>query len=256
MTEQMQTAIVADEPALLYALNPHELQVAGKKMADFFVGRRDEMKRLLMEQETAYNHAVDHKWASAALKRACDITKRRLTFYEKAVQAVDAGYLVIPNLPMDVFAIRVARKRPRGVGTFSEDRWNRPDARRHAQEPDLLPAGEGHNVSPIPTIESISNEEHRKSHDGTTFKAMVSHSAPVDWRDTIDFPMALAKPLIMTETQRALGLKLFDEMGIVNDRVTPERRADPIIVGRLRNPRRNRPALSFFIAWAADLSRI
>jgi hypothetical protein len=49
--------------------------------------------------------------------------------------------------------------------------------------------------------------------------------------------------------------RIFDEMGIVVDQ-RKMRNGDPIIVGRILNPRRNRPDLSFFVCWALDSSVI
>lgn len=44
------------------------------------------------------------------------------------------------------------------------------------------------------------------------------------------------------------------EQGIVNDSRT--RRGDPIVIGRILNPRTSRSDVSFFIAWVARLDRV
>jgi len=56
----------------------------------------------------------------------------------------------------------------------------------------------------------------------------------------------IAKPALMSKTAEAMALKIFDEIGVAVD--TKGRKSDPVIIGRIKNPRQ-RPDLSFFIGW-------
>lgn len=69
----------------------------------------------------------------------------------------------------------------------------------------------------------------------------------------LNFPLALAKPVLMERAAAAMGRKLFDEIGVAVDTQWRGRRSgDPIILGRIRNPRRGRPDITFFVGWYFD----
>lgn len=261
MNENVGTSIsvVPDDGAMVYAVDPGALKAAGVEMRSFFEARRAEMAALFAEQHAAYEHALAHTWASGALKRAAADTLKRGEFYDKIVKALEAGYLVIPNLPIDVFAIRKAREFPRGSMGFVKDAWQNGHG-AHAQQPDDLPAGVGDTVSPLPVVEHGKDDEMVIVNHATGQKAAreFDTSRPTEFT-AVEFPIALARPGIMNTTSRALALKVFDQVGVVNDRIgtrSAQKRADPIIVGVIRNPRKTRPDISFFIAWAASLERI
>jgi hypothetical protein len=63
----------------------------------------------------------------------------------------------------------------------------------------------------------------------------------------LEFPVTVAKPHILQATQKAMELRIFDRIGLVG---TPQKRADPIIVGQIfRKEGWNETQLTFFIAW-------
>jgi hypothetical protein len=67
--------------------------------------------------------------------------------------------------------------------------------------------------------------------------------------DEVDFPMRAMKPVILQAAARAMALKIFDQIGTVeNSRAV----GDPILVGQLLDPRGNRRRTTFFIAWWVD----
>ena len=65
--------------------------------------------------------------------------------------------------------------------------------------------------------------------------------------DAVDFPVATMKPIILTAAARAMALKIFDQIGTVSNAGGTGR--DPILVGQLLDPRGNRRATTFFLAW-------
>jgi len=70
--------------------------------------------------------------------------------------------------------------------------------------------------------------------------------------DVVDFPVSVVKPSILKATQQAMALKLFDQMGIVQNQVGN----DPIVVGQLLDPRGNRRCVTFFVAWWLDTASL
>lgn len=113
---------------------------------------------------------------------------------------------------------------------------------------EVLPAGEGRYESPTQLVSERVIKEPQA--DGKTVKT-TTILTPTSF-DMIEFPFAAAVPVVMTATQAAMALKLFDRIGIVPQQL--RRDADPIVLGQiiLRQNGRERVA-SFLIAWHLDL---
>lgn len=65
----------------------------------------------------------------------------------------------------------------------------------------------------------------------------------------------MSKPKIMEATTRAMALKIFDDFGILPE----ERKQDPLIIARIRDPRStayNHRFVSFIIAWNLNTSTL
>jgi hypothetical protein len=150
---------------------------------------------------------------------------------------------------MTVFAVRTKRANPDGGAV--ERRWGAtvPDVK-----PQVLPEGDGRYVSVRPKTDTFAVEEEE---DGTKVEKTYIEATEFNDDPVATFPIALVKPRIIEATQRALAEKLFDEIGVA-DGLAWQRslRADPIILGRIRNPRKAAPSVSFFIAWTADMRRV
>lgn len=253
------TAVAVAEPAFydaqhyLVARDPAELERAHGAMKLWASGMVQQMKAEATEHLAAYEIARKNKWASARLQRLHRLSMRRQIFYEKTVTALEAGYMVVPNFQMDTFMVRTAQSAPKGSYT---NEWNSSDPERLQQDAQQLPQGEGENRNPDPYV-GVYDAGQRVEPSGRK-TALYSHNALRRWRP-IEFPVALAKSAVMSDAAKAASLKLFDEMGVAHDKAwngPKPRKGDPMILGRLLNPRPNAADLTFFIAWAIDLSRI
>lgn len=175
------------------------------------------------------------KWRSSGLQRQQASIKKRVEFYKKIAEALKAGYLIVPNFPVDIFAVRTSRFAP--VGDSHQARWV-PD-----QKAELLPAGEGRYVSQRPIATQGASDEITR-HDGK--KEMRENWYAGGFKDP-EFPVSLVRPVIMEATQKAMALNVFDQLGVIQH----QRKRDPIIVGQIIDPRdryRNR-LVTFFVAW-------
>lgn len=173
--------------------------------------------------------------------RELNKSKRLLTFYEKVQEALEAGYIIVPDFPIDVFAIRTKASTPSGSKTFS-DRYDR-GGHMFEQSAQALPSGAGQTVSPDPLV---------RYHDIETVDAsgrpIKSRNYWADEFREVSLPARLVRPEILDATNKALTRKLFDELGLVGQ---PKR--DPIIIGRIIDPREPRHRrVSFFVAWWLD----
>lgn len=228
------------------ALSPAEMTTAHGGMLQWATSKVREMKAEVEEFQAEADLAKANKWRSGGFERHKKISERRLLFYEKIIEALKAGYVVVPNFAMQAFAIRTKAETPRG-GVVSA-KWGTPAiATQEAQE---LPAGEGEYVNPTPSRDTWSE----KSTDAKGAEIVKYFAEPNEFVDVV-FPLAVAKPQIMAAAGQAMALKVFDEIGMTEE-WNHSRRGDPILLGRLLNPRRNSPSMTFFIGWYFDSRRI
>lgn len=215
----------------LSATLPQEMVLAQQQLINWCDNKIASVKFDSNELKESYEHAKTQGWKSSVLKRHYELSVKRLAYYEKIREALVAGYYIIPNFQIDLFAIRTKKE---GVSGYSNSYWA-----RHEQSAQQLPIGEGEYKNPNPIIE----REQSQHKDGN--KVADAYSYPIEW-DEFEFPVSMAKPMIMEATSRAMALKIFDEIGIVPH----QRKEDPIIIGRIFfKDGNNKKNVSFMIAW-------
>lgn len=230
----------------LVALDRPQLEAAHGKMLEWAQGKLDEIDVDLDVERTALQLAVDSKFVTSPFERRIKRLERQRTFYEKIQAAVRLGYAIVPNFPMTIFAIRTDAGRPRGTETDSQ--WER--FRQNARQ---LPEGEGFYVSP--DVDRLQRSETEPDGKGGT-KLRYWYSPGEEFKD-VAFPVALAKPVLMSRVAAAMAHKLFDQIGVAMDSAQPDaRKGDPILLGRILNPRTGRPHFTVFLAWYFDPSSL
>lgn len=231
-------AAARDTPLHLVALDTLQLQGAHTQMLAFVRARRDKIDVDIDVESAALDAAARSGFTTAPFERRINALAKQSIFYEKIQAGVEAGYVIVPNFDMDVFAIRTTAKSPRQ--TIRTGRWN-----RFVEPAKLLEPGDGSYVNPMPRI--VTHES--PDADGKVHPTQ----RPDDEFLELEFPIALARPEIITRAGEAMARKLFDEIGFAQDS-TARRNGDPILLGRLLNPRKNRPAVTFFLGWYFDPS--
>jgi hypothetical protein len=230
-----------DDNMTLVALSPADMMPTQAALVAWCGRKVEAVKRELADLETNLELATEHGWKHQSVASALTRCARRVHYYEKIAAAVDAGYVMVPNFPIDIFAVRV--KRAKQPETTTDSAWR---ARHFTATPQLLPAGIGRYVDDELTYR---DESYTETVEGKT--KHVQHYVSDDY-DDIDFPVALVKPAILAATQRAMALRVFDQMGTVQNGVGK----DPIVVGRLLDPRGNGRCASFFVAWWLDTAAL
>lgn len=229
-----------EQEIIVMARNKHEMEAAQTELVAW-AGRKVGRARADFEDlEANVAKAREAKWAVKPWERRAAIAKKRVIYYEKIMAALEAGFVIVPNFPMSTFAIRTS-KGPRKNLNSSKASWN---LTVKAQEPDGSPVGAGENVNPF----ALQNtwREREKDEDGDKVRRHYTES---DEHDEVDFPLAMAKPLMLADTSRAMALKIFDELGVL-----PEGgRGDPMVIGQVKfkNGYTER-SVSFLIAWWVD----
>lgn len=226
--------VVAD--VQLTATQPDEIATAQQALIEWTNKKIDSLQAERIELEDAYNHAVSQKWASGTLKRHAALAAKRIEFYEKMKSALESGFVIIPNFPVTVFAVRTERQKP--LKLMTSHRYD-----THEQKAECLDEGAGEYKNPFPLCyerEFPNPTEEDPNRKGHSFWAEA-------WKD-LEFPVTMSKVQIMEATTRAMALKIFDDFGIMPER----KKEDPIIVARLLDPRStkyNRRFVTFMVAW-------
>ena len=229
----------------LVALTPAELPAVQAELADWCLQKMRGLGQEYRELSANLAVAKRNRWSRGGLITAVRNTKNRIQYYRKIRTAVQAGYLIVPNFPIEVMAVRVNREaKPQRIGRFDSD--------VNTAEPEVLPVGVGRYVNEITFTHSTKVREQQNGKD-----VVVDRRESGDYNDEVDFPVIGVKPIIMEATERAMSLKLFDRIGIANHSGSTssyaQRRADPIVIGQIVEPKYkgkwNEKVVSFFVAW-------
>lgn len=229
---------------VVMARNPEEMAGAQAALTEW---AGDKLARARVEHgefKENYEVAQRNKWRSDLLKRKTIESLHKVEFWEKVKAAIEAGYCIVPALPVDVFAIRTTRKNPKA------DRSRSTTARIQASNRPAL--GDGRYVDSSPEIYQGEDYEHTLPNGNTITTRDYWAEAFAD----VEFPLTVVKPQIMDATGKAMARKIFDDIGVLPRRNA--RGGDPVIVGRVHYPGTSygeyggRRALHFLIAWWID----
>ena len=223
------------------ATTPLEMSQAQDGLIAWCGRKIEAMKHEASELAENLAIAIKNKWKTSTLKRHADLAAKRVTFYEKIKAALEAGYCIVPNFPITIFAIRTDREKPLEkvyIGTYQH-------SGNFTQEPKMLPVGEGDYKDPNPFIATDAQKIVKDGKETTEYTKWATK-----FDDEITFPIQMAKPAIMEATSRAMALKVFDQLGVL---LPAAAKADPLIVGEILDPRSpgwgTRKRICFIIAW-------
>lgn len=241
-TAQSQALTVPSPTVHLVATNPTEMAAAQDDLKKFLISKIEALDVDITDLNASIAKARESGWSTASLGRLRSQAVDDQEFYAKIFAAVEAGYTIVPDFPVDVFAIRVSREGPQhGIQT---SRYGRADV--YLENPDILPAGEGDYVSSIPEV--VHTKEMRKEKDGvTSYELKVAE--PVGFRGVV-FPLRAARVEVMNATAEAMTRNIFDQIGIC----PKEKKADPLILGQILTKKGKRA--NFLIAWHLNLREL
>lgn len=126
-----------------------------------------------------------------------------------------------------------------------------------------LPVGTGRYVDETNPHRDLSYDSKERNPQTGEIKTVHHRQTQITAYDEgVDFPVALVRPEILAATERAMALKIFDEIGVVHGQGTMskrQRRSDPIVIGRTLDGGKGRGYggepkhfVTFFIAWWLD----
>jgi len=250
------------QPETDLALVPqfHAVAVNATEMAACKTGIKNwlELKVRSIEQEieqiqATLDAAIRNKWKSSTFKNQLQKVKQKHLYYGKLLSACNAGYTVIPNMPVDIFAIRVNKSSPSWAYDSGQSNYGYSQAAPMVSDEDeqRLPVGDGRYENPQVKFHERRSER-KELKDGKETKVYEVEQF-CDGFDQIEFPLAVAHPMVMDATARAMAMKIFDRIGVVPQTRRKGYRGDPIVVGQITNKEGySTKTASFLIAWYLD----
>lgn len=214
----------------LTATHPDEMVASQQQLIAWATQKCAILKGEATELGEAVERAKKMKWKTQAMYNLHRSAVKRLEYYDKIKAALEAGFYIVPNFPIQMFAIRTKKGTPKYATTTN---WRNRDFKQDAQE---LPVNEGEYQNPFPIVYQ------KQIKDGVEDKTLYW---PKEW-DDLEFPITMAKPTIMEATNRAMALRIFDQIGIM----PAVKKEDPVIIGQIfRKQGYNVKTVSFMIAW-------
>lgn len=265
--------IVHDTPPdpHLVALNPAQMEAARGDMKSWLEQKLAVIERDIVEANAALNEARKNGWATQALTSARNRAVDDETFYNKILIAVEAGHTVIPEFPVEVFAIRRhAEEKPYSI-TYQGAVAASATGSAQPSETDCAPAGAGHYRNPQPWTSSSTRENKapgaQERGEPRWYTTVYRGSGPVG---PIPFPAMVARSPIMRATAAAMKDKVFDQIGVchpvIADVATATRRTeararragDPLVIGQILHKKvgSQQKCVSFIIAWYLNLDEL
>lgn len=226
----------------LVAEQPQEMEQCQRSLIAWAKHRVASLQVDYNELKEACELAVKNKWKSSTLKRHMEKAAAEVNYYTKMLGALEAGYVLVPNMPGAIFSVRTDEVCPSGRWKYYfNDALKQPAMTS-------LPPGEGEYVAGENKV-----QEFQVGHDPATRK---THYQATDFGE-LEFPFQLSKPRLMEATSRAMALRLFDEFMILPADAAPKAgrptvtRQDPIILGVIacRFGSASEKKVSFMIAW-------
>jgi hypothetical protein len=227
---------------VVMARNPQELQVAQDRLIKWADSKIKDAQIILKDSEANLEIAKKNKWRVSNWKSRTKMDREQVNYYEKIKAALEEGFCIVPDFPIEIFAIRTTKKAPKRnykSSIYSPSHWVED------QKTNAPPKGEGDYVSV--DAKQCTWQTCEENKDG---KKITRYHTESDEFVLPDFPIKLVKPHILKDTTRAKTLKIFDEIGILP---AQRRGTDPMVIGRIWNRRgRSEQSISFVITWWID----
>lgn len=251
MAEETTTEIVPTPPSdlppiardvVVLARTPEEMAESQSGLLTWAEQKVAAERAELAEKEENLQYALKGKYQTRPWRRQVNLAKGRVTYYEKILAALQAGYYIVPAFPqIDTIAIRTRKARP--PVNERESTWSAPQA--GVLKCETLPVGHGSYVSAAPAVDRWT--EQRKTESG---KEVTHHLVANRAFAEVDFPFHAVKPQILRDLNQALQARIFDEIGVLPQR---QRRGDPMVIGTVkRREGYNETTVNFLVSWWID----
>lgn len=237
----MTTTLPVPDDSALVALSAADLQQTQTALLAHCDRMDAVLARELSDLDANAVTAAEAGWRTGPVHAAIRRAEQRRAYYAKIRAAVEAGYVIVPNFPITVLAVRVRGAVPRPQTGTHLGSW------RLQTKTLPLPAGVGAYVD-----DRLAAHVETTQTTGSDGKTRESTEWIGDEYAEPDFPVRAVKPAVLQATHRAMALRIFDRIGMVQN----SGGRDPIMVGQLLDPRGRNRLATFFVAWWLELDTL
>jgi len=230
---------------IVFARTPLEMARAQSALTAWAVRRINKAEEELRNATDNYEAAKEAKIRTAGWKSQIRKYEKELRFYVKIHAALEEGYFIVPDFPMNIIAVRTTQDTP--MDTAEYQHRGSVDSEQHEE----LEIGEGdYKDSQVPMRKIKTHIEKegklvpvdRWTADGLTLQKM-------------DFPFRMIKPHLLKDLKKAADHRIFDAIGVVPGQ---RKSRDPMLLGVIENKvgKHQVKRMVFLISWwvpTADL---
>lgn len=230
---------------VVVARNSAEMAQARTRLVAWATDKVAEEKTLLKDAEEKFELAKKMHQARAGYAKIVAEHREGVTFYEKVKVALEHGYCIVPNFPVELLAVRTTDVEPDYAESLN--RWTSA----FDVEPMRLPAGMGHYVGPNAKVSSK-----KRTDIGKDNKPVIQTVHYTSGFRPVTFPARLAKMEILEDLGRAQRVKVFDSIGMLPK--VKRNPPDPMLIGQIhqRLGPYSTKTISFMIAWWIDTASL
>ena len=222
--------MTTDDLALV-ALSPADLAPTQAALGGWCSEKVAALQREQADLEEHLLIASANGWKLAGLNSALNRVARRVTSYEKNQGGRRGGVSGCAELPGDDAG---GPRETRDTAARDERLQVRPFRREGAVAPGGRRALRGRHADP-PGRELHRREGREEGTQDAAGRGLVRRTG---------LSVHAGEAAVLDATQRAMAFKVFDEIGVVMNRS-----GDPIMVGRILDPRGNGRCVTMFLAW-------
>lgn len=230
---------------VVVARNSAEMAQARTRLVAWATDKVAEEKALLKGAEEKFELAKKMHQARAGYAKIVAEHREGVVFYEKVKVALEHGYCIVPNFPIELLAVRTNAVEPDYAESLNN--WTAS----FDVDPMRLPAGMGNYVGPAAKVSTKKRTDLDK--DGKPVIKTVRYTSGFR---PVTFPARLAKMEILEDLGRAQRVKVFDSIGMLPKvRRNPP---DPMLIGQIhqRLGPYSTKTISFMIAWWIDTASL
>lgn len=224
---------------LVFARTPEEMSRAQDALIQWGERKLGQCYEELSIREKNLQAAKDAKIRTAGWTREVKKWQEEITYRVKILEALKAGYYIVPEFPINIIGVRTTAEVPYDQGSYQY-------RSTISDEPhEQLPVGDGEYKDAVPVAHAV--QVPAKDHEGkpTTNKRWTTEGSKL--RD-IDFPFRLIRPQLLQTLQKAMGEKIFDAIGVLPNQ---RKSRDPMLIGVVERvlTKYQRKRMYFLISW-------
>lgn len=238
--EQVDLVPSSGQDVIVFAQTPEQMSKAQDVIIAWGKRKLAQAQAELVIREDNLQAARDAKIRTQAWSREVKKYREEVTYREKILEALVAGYYIVPDFPLNIIGVRTYRTEPWDQNDYNYQ--SGPDAEEHQQ----LPVGEGEYKDAQVPVHKVKrqnfNSKTNEMEESTKWTAEGSNL-----RD-IDFPFRLIRPHLLNTLKKVMEEKIFDAIGVLPN----QRKArDPMLIGVIENriSKYNVRRMLFLISW-------